>query len=83
MGPRVIVHLDGTGSTDPDGQIVSYHWTQVFGVTVKLFNEGTPAATFLAPKVRPGVTRVLVFQLKVTDDKGAAATDTVRIDVSR
>jgi hypothetical protein len=29
------------------------------------------------------MTRVLVFQLEVTDDQGATASDYVRIDVKR
>ena len=32
VGPRAIVNLDGSDSFDPDGPIVSYHWTQVYGV---------------------------------------------------
>jgi len=83
VGPRSIVHLDGSGSSDPDGSIVSYHWTQVFGAKVKLINEGMAVATFRAPNVRSGMTRVLVFQLEVTDDQGATASDYVRIDVKR
>lgn len=83
VGPRQIVNLDGNGSSDPDGQIVSYHWIQVYGKKVKLFNEGTALASFRAPYVPTGVTRVLVFGLQVTDNQGATATDTVRIDVTR
>jgi hypothetical protein len=83
VGPRQIVTLDGRGSVDPDGQIVSYHWTQVSGRKVKLADEGAAVTMFRAPRVRRGVTRVLVFELKVTDDEGATGADQVRIDVTR
>jgi hypothetical protein len=53
----------------------------MFGAKVKLINEGMAVATFRAPNVRPGMTRVLVFQLEVTDDQGETASDYVRIDV--
>ena len=83
VGPRQVVSLDGSNSNDPDGQVVSYHWTQVYGVKVKLLNEGTALAVFRSPFVPTGVTRILVFQLQVTDNQGATATDFVRIDVTR
>jgi hypothetical protein len=83
VGPLRIVNLDGNGSTDPDGSLVSYHWTQVYGVRVKLYNVGTAIATFRAPFVRPDAIRVLVFQLEVTDDAGATSTDRVLVVVSR
>jgi hypothetical protein len=83
VGPRVLVNLDGNGSSDPDGQIVSYHWTQLSGVRVKLNNAGTAVASFRAPAVRAGKIRVLVFQLEVTDDQGVSAADTVKVTVTR
>ncbi|MEA3274366.1 MAG: PKD domain-containing protein [Pseudomonadota bacterium] len=83
VGARQIVSLDGTASADPDGQIVSYHWSQVFGRPVNLLNDGAAVAGFRAPNVRRGATRVLVFQLEVTDEQGATGTDRVRIEVTR
>jgi len=83
VGPRQIVSLDGSNSSDPDGQILSYHWTQVYGTKVKLFNEGNALARFLSPYVPNGGTRILAFRLRVTDDQGATASDFVRIDVTR
>jgi len=32
----VLVYLDGSGSTDSDGDVLSYHWTQVGGIAVSL-----------------------------------------------
>lgn len=83
VGPRQVVILDGTGSNDPDGSIVGYHWGQVSGVPVTLQNAGTAMASFRAPFVRRGSVRVLVFELTVTDDGGATASDYVSIEVRR
>ena len=83
VAPRSIVTLNGNNSSDPDGDIVSYNWTQVYGRTVNLQNAGAAVARFRAPNARPGTTRVLVFKLDVTDNQGATASDLVRIDVSQ
>ena len=72
------VTLDGTGSTDPDGGIASYAWTQTDGTMVTLSGAGTATATFTAPDVN----ETLTFQLTVTDDDDLASTDTVDITVT-
>jgi len=82
-GPRELVSFDGTGSYDADGHIASYLWGQVSGPRVMLQNADTATASFRAPAVRRGGVRVLVFELMVTDDHGAAAGDDVRIEVGR
>ena len=80
-GPDQIVHtadlvtLDGTGSTDSDGTITGWQWTQVSGTTVTLSGATTDTATFTAPST----LGALVFELEVTDNNGATATDTVTI----
>jgi|GEM_PF-1516675 len=64
------VHFDGRGSTDPDGSIVSYNWTE----------NGNPlnnAVTFTIT-MPIGVHTV---QLEVTDNQGATSTDIVVITV--
>src|SRR5918995_197926 len=45
------VTLDGSKSTDPDGNIVSYLWKQIEGPTVDLYNNTNPTANFLSPTV--------------------------------
>jgi hypothetical protein len=65
------VTLDGTGSTDSDGTITSYVWTE--------------GATPLATGVMPTVTLALgthTITLTVTDDDGATASDTVTVAVN-
>ena len=73
------VSLSGAGSSDPDGGIVSYVWLQLAGTTVILSDTGSVNPTFTAPTV--GATETLTFQLTVTDNDGATATDTVNVQV--
>ena len=80
---RTTVTLDGSNSSDSDGNIVSYQWSQISGKNVKIDNADSAVATFTAPRTRRGSTRTLVFELLVTDDKGASDTDQVTITVTR
>ena len=73
------VTLDGSNSGDSDGSIVSYSWEQVSGLEIGLSNSATATASFTAPEVTSDTT--YQFQLTVTDDDGASATDTVSITV--
>src|SRR5438876_1356821 len=41
------VTLDGRSSYDPDGQAITYHWTQLSGPTVILLNPNAPVASFM------------------------------------
>jgi PKD domain len=74
------VIIDGSASTDPDGTIVSYAWTQITGPTVTL--TGGPGATrsFIAPTLIGGT--FLEFQLTVTDNTGSTDTDLVAVTVA-
>ena len=77
----VTVALNGSHSTDPDGSIASYMWTQTNGIPVTLSDPRAPQPTFIAPSV--GVeSEALTFQLTVTDDGGLSDTDNVIINVS-
>jgi YD repeat-containing protein len=73
------VTLDGSGSSDPDGDIVSYNWQQTAGTPVVLADPTSATTTFTAPIVAAEET--LTFQLTVTDDVGETASDTVDIQV--
>ncbi len=71
------VTLDGSESSDPDGDIESYAWTQLSGTSVTLSNANSSIATFTAP----GAATELTFRLEVTDDGGLTDDDTVSVSV--
>ena len=73
------VTLDGSASSDPDGSIASHAWTQTAGDDVALSDAGAAMPTFAAPSTPAAQT--LTFELTVTDDRGAQATDTVNVGV--
>jgi len=81
VNPGVTVTLDGTGSSDFDGTITGYDWTQLSGTPVTLSSTTVPQPTFTAPVSVDGAT--LVFGLTVTDNESATSPqDTVTINVS-
>lgn len=61
------VTLNGTGSFDPDGDGITYLWTQLSGSTVALDDDTSDTPKFIAPAVMSG-GEALVFKLTVTDD---------------
>ncbi len=71
----VTVTLNGTASSDSDGTIASYTWTQTAGTpTVTLTSGTTSQPTFPAPTVATAAT--LTFTLVVTDNRGATSPAT-------
>lgn len=78
--PWTTVTLDGSGSTDSDGTITSYAWTQDAGTTVTLSSASVVSPTFTAPASIAGET--LTFRLVATDNQGSSsAPDTVDITI--
>jgi glycosidase len=75
--PESIALLSGAASSDPDGTIVLYQWKYISGPAGSSFVN----ANSLNTSVNGLVAGVYVFELKVTDDKGATAVDTVQVTV--
>jgi len=74
------VSLTGTGS-DPNNDPITFAWSQLSGPTVSLSGANTATVTFTAPPVSRDT--YLTFRIKVTDSKGAQATDDVQVRVRR
>lgn len=68
------VILNGQGSSDPDGQPLTYAWTQLSGPPVALTGADTDRPSFLVEA--PGTLR---FQLIVTDGSLASTPDEVSV----
>ncbi len=75
------VTLDGSNSSDPDGSIASWHWTQTAGPSVTLSSAAAPRPTFTAPPVGTAGAS-LTFQLTVTDNGGLTASATTIVNVT-
>ena len=74
--PKNYITLEGSGK-DNDGSIVSYRWSKISGpqVTVGDFNEADLELSDL-------VLGIYVFELTVTDNKGAIASALAKITVN-
>jgi hypothetical protein len=81
VGENSTVDLDGTGSSDPDGDALTYAWVQTEGPSVSLSDANSAQSSFTAPGVTAGSTLILGFQLTV-DDGITSATDSVEVTVS-
>ncbi|AMX01809.1 FG-GAP repeat domain-containing protein [Microbulbifer thermotolerans] len=83
VNSRALVLLDGSQSSDSDGNIVAYRWAQISGTPVNLHNSGNGNATFVAPALVYGENQQLVFELEVEDDGGLKSTDTVTVTLNQ
>ena len=75
--PTDSVLLNGGKSSDPDGKISAWQWTKFTGPASFTIVSATAAITTVK-NLKVGAYQ---FELKVTDDEGASARDTVIITV--
>lgn len=75
--PKDSTVLDGTGSSDADGSIVTFKWTKI---------SGPASSTIITPNspstiVKSMAMGIYQFELTVTDNGGLSAKDTVHVTV--
>jgi len=73
-----LVTLDGTASSDPDGDTITYSWVQTSGTNRPLNDSTLAQPTFTTDLAND----IYIFQLTVTDPKGKSSSDTVTITVN-
>ena len=74
------VSLNGGSSNDPDGDTLTYLWTQTMGPTVALSNADMASASFTAPSVTSDT--LFRFNLAVTDPDGLNDSADVAVTVT-
>ena len=75
VGFSQVVTLDGSGSSDPDGTIESYLWSQISGTSVALETPNEATTTLTSPTEE----NILVFSLSITDELGGTDRDTISV----
>jgi hypothetical protein len=81
-----LITLDATASLDPDGQIVSYRWQQMFGTKTGT-EYMTSIRAVLSDSISPIITFTLQwpgnyrFMLLITDNQGRTSEDFIDVSV--
>jgi hypothetical protein len=76
--PTDSVSLNGSSSSDPDGKISEWLWTKISGPASFTIIKPTDSTT----KVKALVTGIYQVELKITDNGGLSAKDTVQFIVN-
>ncbi|MFC1610386.1 PKD domain-containing protein, partial [Myxococcota bacterium] len=80
VGEQELVQLDGSASSDPNGDAITYIWAQTAGPPVTLDDPGAITPNFTSPTVL--VDEPLTFSLVVSDAAAPSNADTVTITVN-
>ncbi|MEW5768074.1 MAG: PKD domain-containing protein [bacterium] len=75
-GDKIV--LDGSGSSDPDGKVVSYHWTAKEKLNIKT---NKPVLTLTPNSKLAGQSGKHMVTLTVTDNNGNKGSDTATVTV--
>ena len=75
------VTLSGSGADPDDGEVLSYAWSQTGTSTVSLSDAAAASPNFTTPTGLTADT-ALTFTLRVTDDEGLYAEDSVTVTIS-
>jgi hypothetical protein len=76
-----LVTLNGANSSDPEGGVLTYSWSQVLGTRVTLSSPSAAQTTFMPPNVSTN-GETLGFQLTVRDSQGLQSSDTCLVNVT-
>lgn len=76
--PDTVVTLNGSSSSDPDGDALTYEWTQTAGPSVSLTGADTATPSFTAMNRGDNY----VFRLIVKDGRGGISSDEVAVNVA-
>ena len=83
VNEQSLVTLSAAASSDADGTIASYAWTQTVGKTVTLDDASAESVNFTTPiQLLPDGPHLLTFEVTVTDNEGVSHTDTVNVTVN-
>ena len=70
------VELDASMSTDAEGNILNFSWTQLTGITVEITDVNSPILSFMSPALSSAEPskEILTFELMVDDGRDSAKT---------
>ncbi len=78
VGMDIAIQLDGSGSSDPNGELITYQWTQVDGTPIALSDPTVVNPTLRTP-TGLATDEVLTFELVTHDGAFSSTADQVDI----